>query len=399
MELGPMGPIGEEESLILRVNRNCPWNRCLFCTSYKGMEFSRRALKDIKGDIDTIRRIAELIERKSVEMGYAGNVTKFVLQHVIMDNSDIFGKPSSGMNKQAMASLSNVARWLSYGGKKVFLQDANALAVKPGKLIEVLQYLKLNFKGIETITCYARSKTCFIRTENELRELKDAGLSRCLVGIESGYDKVLDKMKKGVTRVEHLDGGKKMRAAGINVAAFIMPGMAGADTAMSEIHTRETISLLNEIQPAEIRIRSIAVLEHSPLYECYCKGLFTPATEDQMVKEIRMLLDGLNFDCIVETYQMTNLLFNIRDNLKDKKNELISLIDKYLNLSPLDRARFRLNRYLSGGYVNYLKAVRKYSATVAGLIDDAQKAIRRGSQDATEKVDRAIFAIKSKGVP
>jgi radical SAM superfamily enzyme len=219
------------------------------------------------------------------------------------------------------------------------------------------------------------------------------------MGIESGCDEVLDNMKKGVTRVEHLDGGKKMREAGINVAAFIMPGMAGADTAMSEIHIRETTSLLNETRPTEVRIRSIAVVEHSPLYKLYREGVFTPAAEDQMIEEIRMLLNGLNFDCVVETYQMTNVLFNIKENLKEKKNELILLIDKYLNFSPLDRARFRLNRYLSGGYVNYLKAVRKYSATVAGLIDDAQKAIKRGSPDAIEKVDRAIFAIKSKGVP
>ena len=90
IESGPMGPIGEAGSLILRVNRNCPWNRCLFCTAYKDRTFSRRSAQEIKGDIDRIVRIAALIEEGSFELGYSGNVSREVLLHVIRNNPSIF---------------------------------------------------------------------------------------------------------------------------------------------------------------------------------------------------------------------------------------------------------------------------------------------------------------------
>ncbi|MBL7177080.1 MAG: radical SAM protein [Desulfobacteraceae bacterium] len=260
IEAGPMGAIGEAESLILRVSRNCPWNRCLFCPAYKNRRFSKRTVTDIIKDIDAIRRIEELIEKSSFEIGFPGKVSRELLVHVIRGNPDVF------VNKDAIRSLNNVANWLFHGGRRVFLQDANALAMNPGDMLAVLKYLKDSFSTIETITSYARSKTCSRRTSEELGELRNAGLSWCFVGIESGCDEILNYMKKGVTRAEHLEGGRKMVDAGIDFAAFIMPGLAGGDRTKSEQHIEKTITLLNDIKPTEVRIRSIAVLEASPLY-------------------------------------------------------------------------------------------------------------------------------------
>jgi hypothetical protein len=393
IEAGPMGAIGESGSLMLRVSRNCPWNRCLFCPAYKDRRFSKRTVTDIIKEIDAIRRLDDLIEKASSEIGAPGNVSREALLHVIRGNPDIFE------NRDAIRSLNIVANWLFHGGKRVFLQDANALAMNPGDMVTVLTYLKDSFSTIETITCYARSKTCSRRTSEELGELKNAGLSWCFVGIESGCDEILEYMKKGVTRAEHLEGGRKMVAAGIDIAAFIMPGLAGGNRKKSEHHVSETISLLNDIKPTEVRIRSIAVLEASPLFELYREGTYEPATEDQMIEEIRQLLEGFDFDCTIETYQMTNVLFNIKGDLKEKRDELISRIEGFQSLPPYERSRLRFNKYLHGGYVDFIQRIGRYDGSLDSLIGDAGRALEKGSPDAVEKCERAIFAIKSKAVP
>ena len=402
IESGPMGPIGESESLILRVNRNCPWNRCLFCPVYKGRKFSKRSVTEIKADIDAIRRIRDLIESAACNIGLPGVISHEVLFQVIESNQDIYGKKSAGTdekNREALRSLNNVANWLIHGGKRVFLQDSNALAMQPGALAEALRYLKESLETVETVTCYARSKTCAQRSSDELGELSDAGLAWCFIGVESGSDRVLNYMKKGVTRAEHLEGIRRAMDAGIRCAVFVMPGLAGSHPERAEQHMRETVDLLNEIEPAEVRVRSLAVQEGSLLYEAYRSGDFKPATEDQMIEEIRVLIEGLRFNCTLETYQMTNVLFNIKGDLANRRKEMRARIEEYQSMPPVERARFRLNRYLKGGYINFVRMAGRYDTSLEGMISSALVSLEAGSDDAVEKTERAIFAIKSRAIP
>jgi len=273
------------------------------------------------------------------------------------------------------------------------------MAMAPGDLAEVLKTLKSRFNKIDTITCYGRSKSCSRRAEDALASLKQSGLSWCFIGIESGSDDVLSLMKKGSTGLDHLKGCRALMASGIDVAAFIMPGLAGGNQRRSEQHVGKTLSLLNEIRPKEVRIRSLSILEGSPLYGLYESGDFEPATEDLMIEEIRMFLEGLQFDCSIETYQMTNVLFNKKGPLKQMRHELISEIDAYQNMPPFERAQFRFSRYLHGGYVHFLQMRGRLDATLQGMIADTEKSLESFSLDAEEKVEQAIFAIKSKGVP
>jgi len=62
LELGPIRPPSEAFSLLLRVTRNCPWNRCRFCHIYKGEKFQLRSVAEIKEDIKTARDIQEKIK-------------------------------------------------------------------------------------------------------------------------------------------------------------------------------------------------------------------------------------------------------------------------------------------------------------------------------------------------
>jgi len=401
IEIGPMGPIGEGEALLLRINRNCPWNQCLFCPVYKGKRFSVRSAAEIKKDIDVIRRVSDLLETVSWEVGLAGEIGKEAIERLIRTHPEVYGEYPVNVTKEqwlAVQSLSHIARWLMYGAQRVFLQDANALFMKSVDLIEVLKYLKHSFPTIDTITSYARSKTCGQRSEEELKELKDAGLSWCFVGIESGDDQVLSFMKKGVEKKEHILGGQKIMGSGINMAAFVMPGLAGKNSELSKKHIGETIEVLNEIKPTEIRIRSLAILEAAPLYQKWESGEFNSPSEDQMVEELKMLIEGIHFDCTLETLQMTNL-FTMKGPFLERKETLLKWISGYEALSKEDRAKFILDRYLYNGYLACVKSWGMYDARLKSTIEEAQTSLEKHSPDALEKAERAIFEIKSKGIP
>jgi hypothetical protein len=396
-----MGPIGEGAALMLRVNRNCPWNQCLFCSVYKQSRFSARSVEEIKGDIDTARRIGDLLEGKSREMGLNGWIQQGVIEKVIREQPEIFGDYPTRVTQEqrlALRCLGNVAGWYMYGARRVFLQDANALFLKAGDLVEVLRYLKGAFPTVDTVTCYARSKTCAQRTPEELKELHEAGLSWCFVGIESGCDRVLDSMKKGATQGDHISGGQKLMASGIKMAAFVMPGLAGGDREMSGRHILDTLGVLNEIRPTEIRVRSLAVLESAPLRGKWEAGEFLPPSEEQMVDELKGLIEGVNFDCTFETLQMTNL-FTFKGQLPARRNTFLDAISDYQALSPLERARYLLNRYIHGGYLDFVQSWDCPDPTLQKKIGEAEKSLEEESPEALGKVERVLWAVKSKGIP
>jgi len=68
-EQGPIRPPNEAYSLLIRVTRNCPWNRCTFCPVYKGSRFSIRLVDHVKKDIDAIHTSVEMIRNMADEFG------------------------------------------------------------------------------------------------------------------------------------------------------------------------------------------------------------------------------------------------------------------------------------------------------------------------------------------
>jgi len=274
-----MGPIGEFDSLILRVNRNCPWNRCLFCPVYKNTRFSYRPLSEAIHDTETARRIADLIEAVSWKIGMAGGVTREMLLEVIRGHPGVYGtltSPSTHHQQAALSSLNNIGNWLLHGSRRVFLQDADGLFVRPGDLTPILDHLTSSFPTIRVVSSYARSKTCAQRTMEDLRALEEAGLSWVFVGIESNCDVVLRDMHKGVTQQDHIEAGDRLAAAGLHMAAFVMPGLAGNAPSASARHITETLYVLNSIKPTEVRVRSLAVVEGAPLFQRWQEGTFQP---------------------------------------------------------------------------------------------------------------------------
>ncbi|MGC9323898.1 MAG: hypothetical protein ACP5G0_04025 [Desulfomonilia bacterium] len=401
LELGPMGPIGEPYSILLRINRNCPWNRCLFCPVYKNSRFSPRTREEIQKDIDALVRTSTLLQESSWYMGLSGRISREVLIEAIRTRPELYGEDLHTCTPDqfhALRTLNSVANWLSRGARRVFLQDADALAMRPSELAVVLRSLKKSFPSIESITCYARSKTCSQRSYDDLKELHEAGLTMCFVGIESGCDEILSFMKKGVTKAQHIEGGVQIMASGLQMAAFIMPGLAGRSRLSGE-HVMQTLDVLNMIHPSEVRVRSLAVIMGTPLFETYQTDGFCAPGEEQMIDEIGMIIEGLDFDCEFETLQMTNTLFHTRGRFSRIREEMLEKIQWFQSLCTDEKAEVILESYVHGGYLDFVQSWGRYDDELRRTISEAQWHIATGGPDALARAERAVFMIKSRGIP
>lgn len=329
-EQGPIRPPNEAKSLLIRVTRNCSWNQCLFCPVYKGKEFSRRGVEEVKEDIRTIKKIKQDLEALSRRLGAGGEVNDLVVGHV-------FHRP------EYSHAYRNVAAWLYYQEYNVFLQDANNLVLGTKELKEILEFLRQELSPVNRITTYARSKTVNRKTLEEVKTLRLAGLDRVHIGLESGSDAVLALMKKGVTAAEHIEAGQKVKAAGISLSEYIMPGLGGNE--LWREHALETARVLNAIDPDFIRIRSLRVPSRVPLYARVVEGSFVPLTDDEAAEELRLLVDHLEgISSTVTSDHMMNLLEDVSGTLPQDKGKLLAAIDAYRFLSAEDKIIYRFGR-------------------------------------------------------
>jgi radical SAM superfamily enzyme YgiQ (UPF0313 family) len=177
----------------------------------------------------------------------------------------------------------------------------------------------------------------------ELKTLRLAGLDRVHIGLESGSDAVLALMKKGVTAAEHIEAGRKVKAAGISLSEYIMPGLGGKE--LWRDHALETARVLNAIDPDFIRIRSLRVPTRVPLYALVTEGSFIPLTDDEAAEELRLLVDHLEgISSTVTSDHIMNLLEDVSGALPQDKGKLLAAIDAYRFLSPEDKLIYRFGR-------------------------------------------------------
>jgi len=287
----------------VRVQRNCPWNRCAFCPVYKGARFSPRTADEVLADLDAMRRA--------------------------------YGPD---------------------GPRTVFLQDANPLLMPTAELERVLLGIRERFPRVARVTAYARSRTLARRPLEELRRLRAAGLDRLHVGLESGSDEVLRLVDKGATRAEHEAGGQRAKQAGFELSCYVMPGLGGR--ALSARHAAESAAALRAIGPDFVRLRTTAVVPGSGLARLQAEGRFEACTEVELVGEIRSLIEGLGETATrLESDHILNLLMELQGTLPADRKPLLAVCDRFLALPAGERSRFVLARRLGfmGRLEDYLQ--------------------------------------------
>jgi hypothetical protein len=356
-EQGPIRPPSEAESLLLRLTRNCPWNRCTFCPVYKGRKFSKRPVDDILSDIDEVAGGAERVRELSWRMGCGGEVTRSVAAAVL---------ESAGTGPAEAAA----ALWLYHGRGSVFLQDSDALVLPHESLIRILEHLRSALPGVKRVTCYSRSATLARRKPGKLTEIRMAGLDRVHVGMESGSDRVLELARKGATSRLHIEGGLAALQAGLELSEYVMPGLGGE--ALSREHALESARVITAISPHFTRLRSLGIRRGTPLRLMAEGGRFSPLDDDALVAEIRLLvehLEGAHTRLVSD--HILNLLGELEGRLPEELPALLGILDAYLDLPDHERELFRLGRR-------------------AGLLHSTSDLGRPGLRSAVEQLSRQV---------
>ena len=298
IELGPIRPVAEARSLLIRTTRGCPWNQCHFCVNYKGMDFSIRSLDDILKDIETVKE-------------YYGD----------------------------------------HPFESCFLQDGDSFIMKTDELIIILHSLKKHFPTLKRITSYGRAATMVSKSLQEMKDICEAGLNRLYCGFESGSDIVLKNVNKGTTAKELIKAGTMAKEAGMEISEFVIMGLGGKE--LWEEHAIQSAKVLNKIDPDFIRVRTIGVKVGSELETSMKTGQYTLQSEEEIIIEQKKLLEGLEgIQSYYSNDHAVNLLVEVEGKLPEDKEKMLSTINKYLNLSKKDKTYFNLGRRL-GYYIDF----------------------------------------------
>ncbi|MCK4242507.1 MAG: radical SAM protein [Dehalococcoidia bacterium] len=312
-ELPPFRPPTEAYSLLIRATRNCSWNRCEFCSMYKGSRLELRAVEEVKQDIITAKMIADEIMEWAWKIGYGDRV--------------------------GMVARANGILWLNDGlVKNVFIGDSNSVIMKTEDFAQIISFLYQTFPHIERVTSYARAKTLVKKRPDELRTLREAGLSRLHVGLETGDDELLEYVKKGATAEEMIIGGRKAIAAGFELSEYVMPGLGGKER--WEQHAGETARVLNEINPHFIRLRTLGLAPNTPLYEKNRQGEFTLQSLEGLLIEVRTLIQNLEVtsQLVASDFASNFYLPQVDGKLPDDKGRMLRALDNALEKAQ-SRAR------------------------------------------------------------
>jgi radical SAM superfamily enzyme YgiQ (UPF0313 family) len=267
-------PPSEADSLLIQATVGCPHNKCTFCMVYKkGPRYRVRPVKEICEDIDVAYDV------------YGENVTS------------------------------------------LFFPAGNTIAMPTRDLAAICRYGREKFPKLRRITVYGSSQYIARKGPEALAALARAGLSRIHVGLESGDDETLKRVKKGTHAAEQITAGQMVRAAGMELSEYVVLGLGG--TERSDIHALKTADVLTAIEPDFVRLRTLVPKVNTLLLHQIKKGRFQLLSPHQVLRETRRLLENIRCSTRLASDHYTNYL-NLAGNLPQDKDRLLTEIDRAL---------------------------------------------------------------------
>jgi len=285
-------PPSEHASYYLPLTSGCSNNTCAFC-AFSFTNLGIRDLQEVKDEIDAM---------------------------------SLYMKSRMALPGQPDIVYAILRRW---DGRRVFLQDGDALVYPYPKLVEALQYLNGKFPSLERIASYATPQDVLRRSVAELKALKDLKLGILYVGVESGDDEVLKRIKKGATHAEMVEAADKVREAGILLSVTVILGLGGVQG--SRRHAMETARILTEMAPDYAGALTLTLIPGTPLYLEWEKGNFDLITPFDSLKELRTIVEYAEFsDCFFSSMHASNY-FAIRGSMPVDKGKVLAQLDSILS--------------------------------------------------------------------
>ncbi|MBW1916829.1 MAG: radical SAM protein [Deltaproteobacteria bacterium] len=273
-------PPSEADSLLIQATVGCPHNKCTFCMVYKnGVKYKVRPIEEIKADLEEARQV------------YGDRV------------------------------------------ETLFFPAGNTIAMPTAALTELCRHSYSIFPRLRRITVYGSSQFIYRKGIDQLRSLAEAGLKRIHVGLESGDDVILERIKKGSTAQQQIAAGQMLRAAGIEVSEYVMLGIGGKER--TEAHARQTAAAINQIQPDFLRLRTFVPKINTPLLEDVLAGAFQMLGPHEVLLETMALIEGISVPTHVVSDHYTNYV-NLTGRLPEDKDRLLATLRKALKLEESD---------------------------------------------------------------
>jgi len=266
-------PPSEANSILLQVTVGCSHNKCTFCGTYTGERFK------IKPD------------------------------------------------EQIMADIAFAAQYCQRQ-RRVFLCDGDALIIPQKRLLYILSEIKQQLPWVTRVGVYANAKSLSMKTPDELAQLKEAGIGIAYMGLETGDDVTLKKIRKGADAAKMIAMGRKARAAGLKLSITVLLGIAGPDR--SQIHAAETGRVLSEIDPEYVGALSLMLIPGTPLCDDYEKDTFELIPPLEMLRELRTMLASTHLTRGLFHANHASNYLPIRAILPKEKEKTLSLIDSAL---------------------------------------------------------------------
>jgi radical SAM superfamily enzyme YgiQ (UPF0313 family) len=278
-------PPSEAGSLLIQATVGCPHNKCRFCGMYKNKRFKIRPVKDILEDLD-----------------------------------------------QAAACYGTSVRTL-------FLPDGNTIIMKTPSLVKILEHAGRLFPKLKRVTSYGSARFIIKKSDEELKELREAGLRRIHMGLESGDDETLSFMHKGATADESIEAGQKIRRAGMELSVYYLVGIGGRNRLRE--HALESARAINEMQPNFIRLRTYYPVKAAPVFEDIMSGRFELPDSNEALEELRLLISNLKGPSMLLSDHVSNYI-NLSGRVPDDTADMMDEISTYLS-----QGRPPLERYLA----------------------------------------------------
>ncbi len=418
-EICSIRPPTENYSLSFRLTRNCYWNKCAFCPVYKvGARYSKRSIDEVKADIRRARLIDDLMFNHGIgNVGYTDSdyarVDEIVdeVERARRDAGIVDDAPEDAVpvdldpllawflpwfkdTPNLADSFTHLLSWRIGGAKTCFLGDADSLILSPAFLHEAIHEIKMNFPTIERFTVYGRTGSAArLRTLKDLREYREAGLTRVHFGLESGSDAVLQVMNKGVTRADHIEGALKTKDAGLSCSVYVMPGLGGIR--YSDEHAHQTAEVLSMIAPDYIRLRTLQIFPQTPLQQAHKCGEFIEADEEQVIREIRILVETIDADTELLSDSASNLL-NIQGSLPTDRALMLAEIDRYLNLSRREKLLYSARARLQSFVGQYGGLSREIYDALSGYLREGRVNLASAHDSELEEI---ITLVRSRLMP
>lgn len=266
-------PPSESKSLILQITVGCSHNNCTFCSMYKDKAFKVKSIEKIMGDL------AEAREK----------------YHSI---------------------------------KRIFLADGDALVLQSQVLFKILEKITVLFPECERVSAYATPKAILMKTPEVLEKLYDKGLKLLYMGIESGSNEVLNKVKKGNTSEEIVEAGKKVMESSMHLSVTLISGLGGKE--LWHQHAIKSADVVSLINPDYLSLLTLMIDPDTEIAHQIEKKEMTLLTTEEILLETHEFIKNLTLEnCVFRSNHASNYVA-LSGTLNHDKANLMREIQRYI---------------------------------------------------------------------